>query len=556
MHQYLTEFNSQLASVLEDAVKTAICEITKLFEVSLTAFQLEMAQSKAGEYGLKSAGQAAPCVACRGAEVRAAEQEWRRETEDTAEVSCVQSAEGVTELYPVHFKQEGTGLESVLSEEESAAMEELRPEALLTDEGRTGKDSDRRDLQGALRVRETGAVEASDRCDGGETNYIKHQHCEEDWGCSQRQDAELTAAEGNGKINEQLRSEQLNGLQPVHMAEPGPEYITQRHKSAGSEHRREVLNNMIPGNVESVNEILSFIKQEETEVVLNENDAFVSKSYTSLQMKPQCFHNKSHGPSIGTNYTDTQGTLLNDVAYKTEAELQSVKHENTETELDTSQLEQYREDNGSRGQQTEQRIPLQEEMRPCLWRVERQSLQPINQTSSIYSPLAVNKDTAEFTGNPGHCNYCAQCGTSFRTASHLNRHQKIHTGEKPYSCDQCGKSFFRSEKLKDHYRIHTRGRTYGCDQCGKRFLQSGHLRDHYRIHTGERPYSCDQCGKDFLKSGHLKVHYRIHTGEKPFTCTQCEKSFTYSSQLKRHLQIHTGDGHYCSVGGVLLCQDS
>ena len=51
---------------------------------------------------------------------------------------------------------------------------------------------------------------------------------------------------------------------------------------------------------------------------------------------------------------------------------------------------------------------------------------------------------------------CDVCEKVFRSPSHLARHMRTHTNEKPYECDVCWKCFSQSQHLKRHMRIHTK----------------------------------------------------------------------------------------------------
>ncbi|PYI26718.1 hypothetical protein BP00DRAFT_51129 [Aspergillus indologenus CBS 114.80] len=49
---------------------------------------------------------------------------------------------------------------------------------------------------------------------------------------------------------------------------------------------------------------------------------------------------------------------------------------------------------------------------------------------------------------------CAKCHRVFSKIEHLRRHQRCHTGEKPFGCSSCGRAYARSDVLNRHIRHH------------------------------------------------------------------------------------------------------
>jgi uncharacterized Zn-finger protein len=104
----------------------------------------------------------------------------------------------------------------------------------------------------------------------------------------------------------------------------------------------------------------------------------------------------------------------------------------------------------------------------------------------------------------------------------------------PYRCKKCQKGFTQLAHLQKHDLVHTGEKPHVCNVCNKRFSSTSNLKTHIRLHNGQRPFSCEICNLSFTQFVHLKLHKRLHSNDRPFTCSACSRSYISPSGLRTH----------------------
>lgn len=163
-------------------------------------------------------------------------------------------------------------------------------------------------------------------------------------------------------------------------------------------------------------------------------------------------------------------------------------------------------------------------------------------TSNYTIPKSAERNIKATSENKKSGAWCDECGKQLATRSALNRHRRIHSGDKPYTCARCGRKFSQKEVMVRHALIHEAAdkRPHKCTSCTKSFTQRGALAAHARSHAPPHAralqlHRCSRCPKVFLYASGLSRHMMMHSG-RVYVCGACDRQFKDKSSLLRHLK--------------------
>lgn len=144
---------------------------------------------------------------------------------------------------------------------------------------------------------------------------------------------------------------------------------------------------------------------------------------------------------------------------------------------------------------------------------------------------------------------CSICGKCLSSASSLDRHMLVHSGERPYKCNVCGQTFTTNGNMHRHMKIHEKDPASGLlpvspPSPNKRRRPSVKRRQSPEEEAGEEPPS-----KKVLEEATVQESAAAVRGgeEELLPCPICFKTCSSRLELDTHMDTHPDTALRCDL---------
>ena len=143
---------------------------------------------------------------------------------------------------------------------------------------------------------------------------------------------------------------------------------------------------------------------------------------------------------------------------------------------------------------------------------------------------------------------CLTCKKGFSSMSELAKHQRTHSGFRPFKCTLCDyqssdKFGLRKHVLRKHVLSNLEKKRYRCRLCKINFDAENEFNKHNENHHGfnkrikKLTLRCKYCDYMFTKPQSLRKHEQNqHIERKLYKCRHCQKKFNTEQEKTEHEQ--------------------
>uniref|UniRef100_A0A667IDM0 Ras-responsive element-binding protein 1 n=1 Tax=Lynx canadensis TaxID=61383 RepID=A0A667IDM0_LYNCA len=147
------------------------------------------------------------------------------------------------------------------------------------------------------------------------------------------------------------------------------------------------------------------------------------------------------------------------------------------------------------------------------------------------------------TGGADHS--CSICGKSLSSASSLDRHMLVHSGERPYKCTVCGQSFTTNGNMHRHMKIHEKDPNSATATAPPSPLKRRRLSSKRKLsHDAESEKEDPAPAKKMVEDGQAGDLEKV---DEVFHCPICFKEFVCKYGLETHMETHSDNPLRCDI---------